>query len=119
MPNLYLTAKGCGYAKIFFVRRERSADKKRWFYWLGHRTEDGMNSHRVRVSLEFYNDFRKEIGRLKEHWSAHKKLAADNFKKALALSKKKPHCGGDCKIKPICLCLCERCDINTPGKVRG
>jgi hypothetical protein len=112
MANIYLAVKGCGYGKHFFVRRERTADGKRYLYWLGHRTDDNMSSERVQVSREFYDDFRREINRLKERWRAHKKLAADNLKKVRAIQKSKPHCG----VAPACtregshcFCNCTNC----------
>ena len=112
MPNLYLSTNGSGYAKTFFVRRERKANKKGYLYWLGHRTEDETRSERVQVSQDFYNDFRIEIERLKERWKAHKKLAAANVRKARTINRTKPHCG----VAPVCtadgthcFCNCDKC----------
>ena len=48
----------------FFVRRELSADKKKYLYWLGHKTSE--ISHRVQVSLEFFLNFKKEAKRLRD-----------------------------------------------------
>lgn len=63
MPNTFLYPSKRGPQGGFYVRRELSADGKRYFYWLGHKTDDQAN--RVRITHEFYLEFRKEVKRLR------------------------------------------------------